>query len=110
MIVAQVVTISLKTGAARGLSHEAYTRTVEWLKHWTPRTNFKAVIAEDKDSAVRMIQEDLQRELVPSWLASESGVTANLFQFQIAYDDVKNGRFWSGGQIALCRNFPVVEG
>lgn len=109
MIVAQVIKVSLKPSAQRTLSFEAYTRTVEWLKTWTPRGNFKAVIAEDREQAVKLLRQDLQEKLIPSWLAREQGVSADVFQFQIAYEAVEDGRFWSQLHVGLCQNFDVLE-
>lgn len=108
MIVAQAVTIKLKDSAARTLSHESYVRTQDWMKNWTPRNNFKAVIADTREEAVKALQAKLQVELVPSWLRKESGVMPDQFEFQIAYEEVKEDGFWPSLPFTLVKDFPVV--
>lgn len=93
MHIAQVVSIQLTGGSSSELRYDAYRETEAWLKQWTPRANFKAVIGSDLEECLAMLREDLRKDLVPHFLA-HNGVKPQHFKFQIADQAVENGRFW----------------
>lgn len=89
--IAYIAEVRLNSRASRRLSHGAYQRTATWLTQWTPKANFKAVIADTSEGCVAILKRE---PVVTEWLANESGVRNSDFEFEINRGDVIDGRLW----------------
>ena len=109
MVVMQIVRVDLKPRMASVLSFNTHNRVTDWLKHWTCRANFKAVIAPDRESALQHCQQMLRKQLVPSWLARESGIKASMFTFQVSEQTAKDNEFWMSSQAVWVHDHEIGE-
>lgn len=109
MIVIQVTRVNLVPEAEDQLSKRAYDRAVDWMSHWTPRANFKAILAESRDEGVELCRKQLQKELVPGWMTSEHGVSPKHFMFQVSYDEVTDGQFWPQFEATWIADHRVIQ-
>ena len=107
--VMQVAYVRIKPGMENVWSKATYDRVEEWLKHWTCRANFKAYISPDKESALEDCRRILKRDLVPSWLKSESGVRPWHFEFEVSEQEADDNEFWMSSQVVWCHWHPIPE-
>lgn len=108
MHIAQIVSVKLRVSAADTLPHSAYLRIEEWLTQWTPRRNFKTVLADSREQAIERCRQQLRKQLVPSW-AAHLGVKPEHFTFQVSDQEVVDGEFWGGNQLVCLTDFHVGE-
>lgn len=58
-------------------------RAAEWLKQWTPKNNFMAVISSSMDIAVAAFRKDFAKTVV------NHGYPANNFEFTIGMSEIE---------------------
>lgn len=58
-------------------------RAAEWLKQWTPKNNFEAVITSDMDVAVQAFREDFAKS------AATHGYPSRNFEFTIGMSEIE---------------------
>ncbi|UCV26750.1 hypothetical protein [Ferribacterium limneticum] len=107
--VMQVVGVRLTQEAGRKLSHLAYGQAENWLKHWTPRGTFKAVLGESREDCLDKCRKQMQTLLVPSWLTSESEIFPKYFEFEVSDQKIEDGMFWMDSSVVWCQWHKVVE-
>lgn len=73
-----------------------------WLKSWNCENNFQCVLAETKEEAIESCRQDASK------LVKMLGFKLKVFSFEIAIDEVKNGRFFYP-HIIYCHKFGLVE-
>lgn len=108
MHLAQIVSVKLRGSAADTIPHSAYVRIEGWLAQWTPRRNFKTVLADNRMQAIERCRQQLRKQLVPDW-AAHLGVKPEHFSFQVSDQEVVGGEFWGGSQIACLTDYHVGE-
>lgn len=109
MIVMQIVSVQLKPRMNRKLSHFDFGRVENWLRQWTCRANFKAVIEPTQEEALEHCRQMLREQLVPSWLASESKITPGMFTFRVADQEAKDNEFWMSSQAVWAHDREIGE-
>lgn len=105
MNVMQIVYVRLSDKAEDVLTARKHAEVLAWLEQWTPRANFKAVITESQQESLRILINDLQQNLVPAFLGN--AVRANLFEFQVADQEVEDRRFWMPSSILWATWHPI---
>ena len=108
MNIMQIATIRMHPDAGRVLTHEAFTEVGEWLKQWTPRANYMAVVSGSPEESLGILRKDLSATLVPKFL-DILGVRPEHFQFEVSDQDVDDGRFWMPSSVIWCHWHDVVE-
>ena len=108
-LVVQVVTINLTDNARYYLKADVVREVNAWLGQWTPRNNFKAVIAKDRTEALAKCRKQLA--LLPVDVFPKSyGVTVGCFQFNISESAVNDkGEFWSAFNTTISTDYALEE-
>jgi len=105
MKVMQVTAFQLTKASTARLSHASYIEVVEWLKHWTAKANYKALITSSDEEGIARYQGIFQAQLVPSWFIGR--VRPEDFEFMVSSQDVKDGQFWITSSVVWATWHPV---
>lgn len=108
-VVMQVVHVRIKPGMENVWSKATYDRVENWLKNWTCSANFKACIEPTEEEALTHCQRTLRKNLVPSWLQSESKVFPWQFEFEVSEQEVVDGEFWMPSGLVWCHWHSIPE-
>ena len=106
MYVTQIVTVRLNEKAPHELTHALFSSVDGWLKTWTPRANFKAVLTDTSAQGVEKCRQMLRTSLVPPWLK----VSSRLFEFEVSSQELdEDSAFWMPSSVVWCYWHPVGE-
>lgn len=111
MIMAVIDEIRFKQDNDRHtINYADHAKTVAQNKYEEGINRYKAVIAEDIDSAVVMLREQIVEMLdtMSAHAIRKTVLNASDFGFSINYNTVDNGRVWSSFSGGLMTEFPVL--